>query len=208
MLETCVVDCREKEKIRVLNPPVEPRKERKKCSNYKKQVFLLYIVSHNSLFLSFLHQYRCFRLQSLLSSSPINMIAKCCGIFIILNLFLNSSLANKNIKNNNNNGRGECGIAKQDATVPGNLYQGQWPFTAAIYHLLNDQLTFLCGGTIISKIFIITGKIFVESTRKMIINVCDFEILFYPFSSRSLFYRQIGNYTKIWKRFASPCWRL
>lgn len=84
------------------------------------------------------------------------MIAKQCANFVFLVLFLNPSLIVGYNRNNNNN-RVECGIAKQDAESD-KLYQGQWPFTAAIYHLLNNQVTFLCGGTIVSRIFIITGK--------------------------------------------------
>lgn len=89
------------------------------------------------------------------------MIAKLCVVFIFIVLCLTAISFSSAQKQNNeyNNNRVECGIAKQDAESAHQLYQGQWPFTAAVYHLLNDQLTFLCGGTIVSRAFIITGKL-------------------------------------------------
>jgi hypothetical protein len=54
-----------------------------------------------------------------------------------------------------------CGIARDDAENHNIFYQGQWPFTAAVYHSVIGELNFICGGTIISKIFVVSGEFYI-----------------------------------------------
>lgn len=39
-----------------------------------------------------------------------------------------------------------------------NVAHGQWPFIAAVYHIVSDRAYFICGGTIISNYFVLTDK--------------------------------------------------
>lgn len=53
-----------------------------------------------------------------------------------------------------------CGVAqsKTDLAVHGqDLTRGTFPWIVALMHIDNKTLNFFCGGTIISRTFVITG---------------------------------------------------
>lgn len=81
------------------------------------------------------------------------MTVRISGIIWIIIIVFNICFAQRARQNQES-----CGIAKNDAES-NNIYQGQWPFIAAIYHSVNGQLNFICGGTIISKVFVVSGEI-------------------------------------------------
>jgi hypothetical protein len=80
------------------------------------------------------------------------MIIRSIFFFIVI---CNLSLAQRERQNKQQE---SCGIAREDAENPNIFYQGQWPFTAAIYHSINGELNFICGGTILSKVFVVSGE--------------------------------------------------
>lgn len=49
-----------------------------------------------------------------------------------------------------------CGLA--DTNIETNyIHNGQCPFIAAIFHIIDEQVHFICGGTIVSNYVVITG---------------------------------------------------
>lgn len=51
------------------------------------------------------------------------------------------------------------GCGRTDLSIYSNsIHHGQWPFVASIYHVFNDKIQFICGGTIVSKFAIMTGE--------------------------------------------------
>jgi hypothetical protein len=51
----------------------------------------------------------------------------------------------------------ECGTT-DNSVYQNSVHHGQWPFLASIYYIKNNRISFVCGGTIISKFAVITGE--------------------------------------------------
>lgn len=76
--------------------------------------------------------------------------------------YLRLSKADENIYWTNDE---SCGVTEPNSET-NFIHQGQWPFLAAIFHIVDSRVYFVCGGTIISNYVVLTGK-----TRSLIFSV-------------------------------------
>lgn len=75
---------------------------------------------------------------------------------IFISVIAINSAANKTERAKRWVNENNCGIAGAGSESQ-YINHGQWPFVAAVFEVVDGRAYFMCGATIISKHFILTG---------------------------------------------------